>query len=137
MLGVGVVAVAFAWAVLGRRRSFVSLMGILFAGQLLMHTITVAVGHHGVAYLPDQQMMVAHLLAAILAAVIFAHGEQIAAAWARAAGRLLGVPRLPIAEIPSQSVLPTYYRTRDFEGFDGSPCSRRGPPIVNGVPTFA
>lgn len=135
--GATLIAGALAWAVAARRRSSLSLVVILFSGQLLIHVSLVALGHHGVSYLPDQRMLLAHLLAAVGAAVIFAHSEQIAVTWTRAARRLLGVPQLPTVEIPTREALRTQYRLHATDVFDGTPCSRRGPPALNGVLTFA
>lgn len=137
LLGGGVVAGALAWMVAGQRRSVPWLVAIFFAGQLLIHASVVALGHHGVSYLPDQRMLFTHLLAAVVVAVIFARGEQLAAAWARAAAHLLGV-RHPLAvEIPTRGALLTRYVVHIVEIAEGSPLSRRGPPASNGVLTFA
>ena len=139
IVGGAVVAVVLAWALAGRRRSVTSLIAILFAGQLLMHSVMVALGHHGVSYLPDLQMTLAHFAAAGVAAALFVRGEQIAATWARAAARLLGAPSLLIPSIPSTATgslaqdRPVFAHT----SFDVHACSRRGPPSHVGAPTFA
>lgn len=131
------VAGAIAWAVLGQRRSFTSLAVILFAGQLLMHAVTVAVGHHGVSYLPDQRMLIAHLLAAVIVAGIFAHGEHIVETWIRAACRLLGVVSLPALEFTRPRLARLDYRLSSIASIAGNPCLRRGPPLALGGTTFA
>lgn len=139
IIGGAVVAGVLAWSVAGRRRSVASLVAILFAGQLLVHAVTVALGHHGVSYLPDLHMTMAHFVAAVVAAVLFVRGELIAATWARAAARLLGAPSLRVLSIPSTSTVsipqarPLFART----SFDVHACSRRGPPSPVGAPTFA
>lgn len=138
-VGGAVVAVVLAWSLAGRRRSVASLLAILFAGQLLIHAVTVALGHHGVSYLPDLQMTLAHFAAAGVAAVLFVRGEQIAATWARAAARLLGAPSLLIPSIPSTTPgsLAQDRPVFALASFDVHACSRRGPPSPVGAPTFA
>ncbi len=139
LLGGAVVAGGLAWSLAGRRRSVTSLVGILFAGQMLIHAAIVALGHHGVGYLPDLSMTTAHLMAAGIAAVLFARGEQIVSLWVRAAARLLGVPSLSFPGIPSTSkrdlphITPVFSRS----SFDVHARSRRGPPSPVGAPTFA
>ena len=139
IVGGAVVAGVLAWALAGRRRSVTSLIAILFAGQLLIHAVTVALGHHGVSYLPDLQMTLAHFAAAGVAAVLFVRGEQIAATWARAAARLLGAPSLLIPSIPSTSSrdLPHTIPVFSHSSFDVHARSRRGPPNLTGALTFA
>lgn len=139
IIGGAVVAGVLAWSLAGRRRSLTSLAAILFAGQLLMHAVVVALGHHGVGYLPNLQMTSAHLAAAGLAAVLFVRGERIVEAWVRATARVLGAPRLLMPRVPSRSAIvvpltdPQFSRT----SFDVHACSRRGPPRLIGAPTFA
>lgn len=133
-----VLATALACAVGQRRRSFLWLLSYLFAGQMLIHLVMVATGHHGVSYLPDASMLTAHFLAALVAAVVFARGEQLAAAWARSARRLLGAPAVDSGLIP-EHLPPRSLHTAApikplFVHLDCAP--RRGPPVEIGAPTF-
>jgi hypothetical protein len=139
IIGGAIVAGVLAWSLAGRRRSVTSLVGILFAGQLLMHAVVVALGHHGVGYLPDLSMTLAHLVAAGIAAVMFARGEQIVSVWVRAAARLLGAPSLSFPGIPSTSSRDLPHTTPVFShsSFDVHARSRRGPPNLTGALTFA
>ena len=71
MLGALAVSTALAFAVADQRRSMLWLFGYLLAGQLLLHTVMSAMGHHAFALIPDRQMLIAHVLAAGVAAVLF------------------------------------------------------------------
>lgn len=139
IIGGAIVAGALAWSLAGRRRSVTSLVTILFAGQLLMHAVVVALGHHGVGYLPDLAMTMAHLVAAGITAVLFARGEQIVSVWVRAAARLLGTPSLSCPGILSTSSRDLPHTVPDFSltTFDVHARSLRGPPSLVGAPTFA
>lgn len=137
ILGAAVVAGAIAWSLAGQRRSVPALVAVLFAGQLLVHAVVVALGHHGVSYLPDLQMTTAHLVAAGVAAVMFARAEQIAAAWARAAARLLGVGELPALAIASPVALIVDRQRSVADSVDMNVASWRGPPAAPGALTFA
>ena len=137
ILGSTLVAGAIAWSIAGTRRSRATLIAILFTGQLLVHAVIVALGHHGVSYLPDSRMTTAHLVAAGIAAVLFSRAEQIAAAWARAAARLLGVGELPALAIASPVGLVVARRHFVAESTDMNVASWRGPPIASGALTFA
>lgn len=137
ILGSTVVAGAIAWPLARKRRSLTALVAILFAGQLLVHAVVVALGHHGVSYLPDVRMTTAHLVAAGIAAVLFARAEQIAAAWARAAARLLGGRELPALAIASPVALVVDHQQVAAESADMNVASWRGPPIASGALTFA
>lgn len=139
ILGGAVVAGALAWSLAGSRRSMTSLVLILFAGQLLIHAVVVALGHHGVAYLPGVLMTLAHLAAGGVAALLFAHGEKLVATWRRASAWILGAPRLVACAIPSRPA-GVLLRARpllfaDVGHVDVHP--NRGPPTSFGAPTFA
>ena len=138
VLGGVAVAGAIAWALLDKRRSFLWLAAVMFGGQLLMHTVVVALGHHGVSYLPDFQMMLGHLLAAAVAAALFANGEQLAARWARSAARILGVlppPTIVVDPLGRCMHVYDFARTR-LESVDIGIHPRRGPPFAVGAPAF-
>lgn len=139
VVGGAIVAGVLSWSVADRRRSVASLVAILFAGQLLMHAVVVALGHHGLSYLPDLQMTLAHLVAAGIAAVLFARGEQVAATWMRTAAKLLGAPRLLVLEIVSKKAdhAPQSRPMFLLELLQTDASSRRGPPNRIAIPTFA
>ena len=139
ILGGGVVAGALAWALAGSRRSMTSLLLILFAGQLLIHAVVVAFGHHGVGYLPGVPMTLAHLAAAGVAAVLFAHGEKLVATWRRASARILGAPRLVVCQIPSRPAGVLLRARSSLFAHAGHVDihPNRGPPAGFGAPTFA
>lgn len=139
VIGGAVVAGVLAWSAAGRRRSVASLVAILFAGQLLIHAVTVALGHHGVSYLPDVRMAMAHLAAAGIAAVLFVRGEHIVSVWIRAAARLLGASSLLVPRLPSTPAgsIPQSRTAFAHTAFGVHACSRRGPPSPVGALTFA
>lgn len=137
--GAAAVAGGIAWSLAGRRRSLSSLIAILFAGQLLIHASVVALGHHGIGYVPDLRMLVAHLIAAGFAAALFVRGEQIVAAWVRAATRILGAGNLSLPLVASKSSHTIHSPHLAFLvelGHEHS-VSRRGPPATLGAPAFA
>lgn len=103
LIAAAIVSAALALAVGTKRRSFLWLVGYLVAGQLLLHVVMTAMGHHALSLVPDRTMLGAHLLAALTAAVLFVRSEAIAAAWIRASRRILGSPqfRLPIIAAPA------------------------------------
>jgi hypothetical protein len=129
LLGALAVSTALAFAVADRRRSAVWLFGYLLAGQLLLHTVMSAMGHHAFALVPDTSMLVAHVLAAVIAAVFFAKSETMALAWWRAAHRYLGTPRLRLPALSVAAIVPAL---RELAFFNPSTrfsvASWRGPP---------
>ena len=139
LFGGAAVAGGIAWSVAGRRRSLPVLILVLVAGQLLIHTSVVALGHHGVGYLPEWEMLLAHLVAAVIAAALFSGGERIVAAWVRAAARVLGGPRLVVPSIATRSThgVPQGHSSLGVTSMLLHVCPRRGPPVVPGAPTFA
>ena len=139
VLGGGAVAAGIAWSLAGRRRSLSALIAVMFAGQLLIHASVVALGHHGIGYVPNGRMLLAHLIAAGVAAALFARGEQIVATWMRAASRILGVPNLSLPVVTPRLAI-TVPSTRPaflVESMNDCSVSRRGPPAMFGAPTFA
>lgn len=132
------VALGLSYALGSRRRSFGWLVGYLMAGQLLMHVTIVAVGHHGVSFLPDVGMLVAHVIAAVAAAGMFAFGEAAIARWVRAAARMLGVrelflPNVELSTHRANAHSGSLVNSRDV----GSSISYRGPPASMWVPTYS
>ena len=105
------VAVAFSLALAGalsaRSRSLPALVAILVAGQALLHLVlTLASGHSAhVAGGPGVSapvMATAHLVAAVVAAALVRHADQVASAWRRFAGTLLGT----LTPSPAGACLP-------------------------------
>lgn len=139
LLGGAAVAGGIAWSVASRRRSLSVLILVLVAGQLLIHTSVVALGHHGVGYLPEGEMLLAHLVSAVIAAALLSFGERIVASWVRAASRVLGGPCLTLPSISTRSthVVPQEHSSRVVTSILLHACPRRGPPVVPGAPTFA
>ena len=137
--GGAAVAGGIAWSLTGQRRSLSSLIVIVFAGQLLIHAAVVALGHHGVGYVPSGRMLLAHLVAAGIASALFSQGERIVATWIRAASRVLGVTvlRLPAVAQKAKQTLPSPRPAFLVESMHDYTVSRRGPPLMVGAPTFA
>lgn len=131
LLGALAVSTALAFAVADRRRSMLWLFGYLLAGQLLLHTVMSAMGHHAFALVPDTSMLLAHVLAAAVAAAVFAKSEAMALAWWRAAHRYLGTPRLALPALSATSIVPTW---QEPVVADNATCfsvaSWRGPPAL-------
>lgn len=131
LVGALAVSTALAFAVADKRRSARWLFGYLLAGQLLLHTVMTAMGHHAVALVPDRQMLLAHIVAAGVAAVVFAKSEALAAAWWRAAHRYLGAPVLRLPRLQIASIVPAW---RQPSCANLKTCLRiapwRGPPAL-------
>lgn len=131
LLGVAVVSTALAFALGDRRRSFSWLVVYLATGQVLLHVVMTAMGHHSVSLLPDRGMALAHALAAVAAAAVFAKFESIAAAWTRATHRILGAPFSEIAAPPSRSIVicSSNAENRAHVRVNRGSHSWRGPPV--------
>lgn len=95
---VAVAGFALTFAVADRRRGALWLTGYLIGAQLLLHAVLSIGAHHGGTWLPSTSMLAAHALAGVLAALVFAHGEGLAARWLAYLASVLGAPSLhPIA----------------------------------------
>ena len=121
---------ALAFAVADRRRSALWLLGYLLAGQVLLHVVMSAMGHHAFAFIPDTQMLAAHIAAAAVAAVLFAKSEALASRWMAAARRMLGAPELALPQLGVASNVPVQqaeisWREESFLAV----VSGRGPPL--------
>lgn len=130
MFGAIAVSTALAFALSGKRRSIVWLMGYLIAGQLLVHLAMSAMGHHAGSLIPDAQMLGGHIAAALVAAVFFARSESIVTYWSRAARRALGAPVIdvPAVERRKASIVrgsDVLYVDQVFRDVGPS----RGPPV--------
>ena len=138
MVAAAGVAVALSFSLGSRRRTFLGLVGYLVAGQLLIHVTLVAVAHHGVSFVPSGQMTVAHVVAAVMAAGVFAHGEAIAARWVRAASRLLGTPDLAVVCTSYRRALAVFGdRGLLMPRHERNSISLRGPPTFSGSLTIS
>lgn len=132
LLGALAVSTALALAVADQRRSAPWLFGYLLAGQVLLHTVMAAMGHHAFTLIPDRQMLLAHVVAAGAAAVLFATSEALVLAWWRAAHRYLGAPRLTLPALLVASIVPAPGAPRAQERRSPlSAASTRGPPALS------
>jgi hypothetical protein len=93
-------ALALTLAVSARRRSMAWLTGYLLLGELLLHLVLSAASGHAHALLPSPVMLAAHTVASIVAAAVFAQGEQLAARWTAYLGQALGIPSLRLPALP-------------------------------------
>lgn len=130
LLGAVLVATALAFALGDRRRSAGQMFVLLLGGQVLLHLVMSAMGHHTFALVPDSQMLVAHIGAAAVAAILFAKSEALAMRWWTAARRILGAPELVLPRLRIATI--AYSRFEDparrsdvcLSAFSG-----RGPPL--------
>ena len=123
---------AFAAAGAARKiRRLPEIGGALLTAQVLLHLLFAVAGHHGGAALPVGSMLVAHVVAAAVSAVVMAGAEAAAARVRRGYRRLLGLlaPDLPAVERGWSVRRPAHSGT-------GSALEvvnlrrRRGPPIL-------
>lgn len=124
-------AVALTLAVSDRRRSFAWLAAYLLLGQLLLHVVLSAAAGHAHALIPEPGMVLAHAIAGILAAAVFARGEQLAARWTAYLGQALGTPAMLV---PSFDPLLVAAPAGPVEHAVGAllthHVARRGPPAL-------
>lgn len=127
-------AFAIAWAIGDRRRSLPLLICTLLAAQALLHTVLSLVGsgghaEHGLHLVPTTQMLTFHVVAGIVAALVFAYGETCAARWLTYFGHVLGAPVLPTTAVASINApigtAPDLSRTQRALAHH---VVRRGPP---------
>ena len=130
LLGAAAVSAALAFAVADRRRSAPWLFGYLLAGQVLLHVVMSAMGHHAFALIPDTQMLAAHIAAAGVAAVLFAKSEELAMRWMAAARRILGAPALVLPEVQAEASVPVLQAPVSWrDALCLSAASGRAPPV--------
>ena len=131
LVGALAVSTALAFAVADKQRSALWLFGYLLAGQMLLHTVMSAMGHHAFALVPDASMLAAHVAAAGIAAILFAKSEALVLAWWRATHRYLGVPHLRLPVLSVDSILP-FWREPELPDVLArfSAASWRGPPAL-------
>ena len=124
------VTLGFAWA--ERRRTTGQLIAFVLACQALLHLVmTLASGHpgHGTPLLPSAAMLLGHLFAAIVAALILSHGETVLHRWLAFLAELgrpaLALPSLSITDQPT----PTWITPAiSLHGRLARSIPRRGPP---------
>lgn len=99
---ISVPALAIAFAFSGHRRSVTHLIGYLIAAELLLHLLLTATAGHGhlAHLLPTQPMVLAHIVATIAAAIVFAYGESVVARWLAYLRQGIGAPTLPRVSTP-------------------------------------
>jgi hypothetical protein len=130
LLGAAAVSTALAFAVADRRRSALWLFGYLLAGQVLLHVVMSAMGHHAFALIPDTPMLAAHIAAAGVAAVLFAKSEALAMRWMAAARRILGAPALVLPEVQAEASVPVLQHPVSWrDALCMSAASGRAPPV--------
>ena len=130
LLGAAAASTALAFAVADRRRSAPWLFGYLLAGQVLLHGVMSAMGHHAFALIPDTQMLAAHIAAAGAAAVLFAQSEVLAMRWMAAARRILGAPELTVTEVQAEVSAPVHREPLPWRGvLCLQAASGRAPPV--------
>lgn len=126
-------ALALTLAVSGRRRSMAWLAGYLFLGELLLHLVLTAASGHAHTLLPSAGMLLAHGVASVIAAAVFAQGEQVVARWNAYLGQALGTPSLHLPALPPLLVPTPALGITDPVGILLSHhVVRRGPPAFAG-----
>lgn len=124
-------ALALTLAVSDRRRSVTWLTAYLLLGQLLLHVVLSAASGHAHALIPGPGMVLAHAVAALLAAAAFGHGEQVAARWAAYLGQALGAPPLRLPSIhPRLAPAPAGPVEHAVGALLTHHVARRGPPAL-------
>jgi hypothetical protein len=115
VVGVGItalVALALAVALSARALSFPLLLAVLLAGQGLLHVlVTITAGHAHAAAGPSTDpvvMVVAHALAALVAAALITYADHLAARWQAFLATVLGasVPSLPTPSLSTRTGVP-------------------------------
>ncbi len=126
-------AVAFSLLAASTRRSAGWLFAFAVAVQALFHVLmSVMSAHapHGAPGLPSPTMITGHLVAAALAAVVLAHGDNVMHRWLRFIGALAREILLPAIATPTHSVSahrpPVLLQIRSILS---SAICRRGPPL--------
>lgn len=123
-----VLALALGVAVAGRRRGLPALLALLVAGQVLLHLVLSVTAHaHGGSL--NLTMLVSHLGAAVLAALVIDRGEDLVARWAAYLAQAIGVVELVPARptvLPSRAIA-TSSADRHTVALEHH-VVRRGPP---------
>lgn len=92
---VGVLAIGFGTAMSGRRLTGPSVLGVLLAGQLLLHLIlTFTSTHHAAASATVTPLMViGHTVAALVATLVVLQADSLIRAWLRLLAATIGAGR--------------------------------------------
>lgn len=134
-IAVGIVGLTGAWIAGSVRRDALWIAVYLMAMQGLTHLVLWVTSAHGHAHeglLPDTRMLLAHLLAAIVAAGILTRAEQIAHAWLCLTAWTSPPRWAPV--IPNTHALPPTPRTSQFtriQLYVLESLPRRGPPLTS------
>jgi hypothetical protein len=129
-------AVVLSTVLADRRRSRRWLVAYLLGAQGLFHVLLVtAMGHagHGDALLPPAPMLVGHVVAAIAAALVLEHADQVLHQWLVVLGNLIGRRFTAADPIDHASAAsrPATSAARPLIGrLAGSSLCRRGPPLT-------
>lgn len=128
---ISVLAIGFGTALSARRLTALPVLGVLLAGQLLLHVVlTFTSAHHaGASSISTPLMVLGHVVAAGIATVVVLSADALVRAWLRFLAAALGhtvrgadAPRRPAQHPASPGAeLPTSLLLRHG-------LSRRGPP---------
>lgn len=130
-----VVAFALAVALSARALSFPLLLAVLLAGQGLLHVlVTITAGHAHAAAGPSTHpavMVVAHALAALVAAALITHADHLAARWQAFLATVLGasVLLLPTPTLPPRRGIARATSADAMLVLLMHGVIRRGPPV--------
>lgn len=113
-LGVGLVAVlsvALSAALSARTLSLPTLIAVLLAGQGFLHLIvSLSAAHpHGASSTSSAAMLAAHVAAGVIAAVLIAHADRLAARWQAFLASVIGAASphgLPVAPFDATTAVP-------------------------------
>jgi hypothetical protein len=134
-LGLGIVAVlsiALAAALSARTLALPTLIAVLLAGQGFLHlVVSLSAAHpHGTTGTSSAAMLAGHAVAGIVAAILIAHADRLAARWQAYLASVIGADCPPSAAIEQPTAAPA------VEGHDPRitlvlllhGVARRGPP---------
>lgn len=115
-----------------RRLRIASVLGLLLAGQGLAHVVLSVTGHHATTSAGGPgaaPMLGAHVVAAIVAAVVLARSDELVDRWLTLAATVLGTPLPVLADLPRAVVRrPERSRTPGLTDSLLHHAGRRGPP---------
>ena len=112
-LGVGIVAVlsiALAAALSARTLSLPALIAVLLAGQGFLHlVVTLSAAHpHGTSGTSPTAMLVGHAVAGVIAAILIAQADRLAARWQAYLAAVIGADCPPSPAIARTTASPTF-----------------------------
>lgn len=115
-----------------RRLRIAPVLGLLLAGQGLAHVVLSVTGHHATTSAGGPgaaPMLGAHVVAAIVAAVVLARSDELVDRWLTLAATVLGTPLPVLADLPRAVVRrPERSRTPGLTDSLLHHAGRRGPP---------